>query len=286
MARYPWWKEYYAQERVQKHDTIVEECRRAHATIIDGEVADVLKHEGILSFPHTYLEDSLEALIGTVDSLYKTGKQKVIALGVLHNIGEDREQKEFSLDGFEHIARIYAEVNGTEPLEIEKVYPPPSKEDGKSYALSLKEAGVALRSKIDGKTAVVMTGDVVHYGYGYLRGNERAYELAPTEKEIAAEKNHEKTINAWIDEGLDLVYRKKDYDAFLNEHKPKALNDQGAIALMASELLGDGLEYRTFYRKLSDYSGVLNENLKVHTVKKPTVVASVFYGVWPKAGGG
>lgn len=118
MARYPWWKEYYARERAQKHDIIVEECRRAHTTIIDREVADVLQHGGICSFPHTRLEDSLEAIIRIVGALYKTGKRKVIALGVLHNAGEDREKKEFSLDGFEHIAKMYAEINGTEPLEM------------------------------------------------------------------------------------------------------------------------------------------------------------------------
>ncbi len=273
MARYPWWKEYYARERVQKHDTIVEECRRAHATIIDGEVADVLNRGGILSFPHTRIEDSLEALIRIVAGLYKTGKRKVIALGVLHNSGEDREQKEFSLDGFEHIARMYAKVNGAEPLEIEKIYPP-LKEEGKPDVQTLGAAGEALREKVDSRTAVVMTGDLVHYGHAYLRGGEAGYELAPKEDEIDA-GNHEKIINAWIDEGLELVYHKKDYEAFLGKHKPVALNDQGRVAIMASSFLGNGLEYKIFYRKLSDYSGVLN-------AKKPTVVASVFYGVQPK----
>lgn len=284
MARYPWWKEYYARERVQKRGAIAEACKRAPATT-DGEVSGVLERGGILSFPHTRIEDSLEALVRTVDSLYKTGKQKVIALGVLHNVGEGSEEKEFSLDGFEHIAKVYADVNGIKPIEIEKVYPP-LKEEEKPHIQTLEEAGEALRGKMDDKTAVVMTGDLVHYGHGYLRGGERGYELAPREEDIDSEKNHEEKINGWIDEGLDLVYHKKDYDAFLNKHKPKALNDQGAVAIMASALLGDGLEYGIFYGKLSDYSGVLSGNLKTRTVKKPTVVASVFYGVWPKARAG
>lgn len=238
---------------------------------LDNGVADVLKTGGILSFPHTRLEDSLEAPIRIVDGLYKTGKRKVIALGVLHNnSGEDNgEQKEFSLDGFEHIARMYAEVNGTEPLEIEKVYPPtPPKEYGKSEVQTLKAAGEALRAKVvsSDTTAIVMTGDLVHYGHAYLKSGK--------ENEIDAE-NFEKTINSWIDEGLETVYHKNDYETFLSEHNPKALNDQGRVAIMASAFLGDKLEYKIFYRKLSDYSNVLG-------AKKPTLVASVFYGVQPK----
>lgn len=273
MARCPWWKEYYALERAQKRGEIETAVRERGRAPLDDEVADVLNRGGILSFPHTRLEDSLDALIRIVDGLYKTGKRKVIALGVLHNSGEDREQKEFSLDGFEHIAKMYAEANGTEPLEIEKVYPPP-KDNGNPDVQTLEAAGEALRGKVGSDTAVVMTGDLVHYGHAYLRGGESGYELAPKEDEIDAE-NHEKIINAWIDEGLELVYHKKDYGTFLNKHKPRALNDQGRVAIMASAFLGDGLEYKLFYRKLSDYSSVLD-------AKKPTVVASVFYGVQPK----
>lgn len=273
MARYPWWKEYYARERAQKRGEIETAVRERGRAPLDGEVADVLNRGGILSFPHTRLEDSLDAIIRIVDGLYKTGKRKVIALGVLHNSGEDRERKEFSLDGFEHIARMYAKVNGAEPLEIEKIYPP-LKEEGKPDVQTLEAAGEALREKVDSRTAVVMTGDLVHYGHAYLRGGEAGYELAPKEDEIDVE-NHEKIMNTWIDEGLELVYHKKDYEAFLGKHKPVALNDQGRVAIMASSFLGDRLEYKIFYRKLSDYSDVLN-------AKKPTVVASVFYGVQQK----
>lgn len=266
MARYPW-KEYYALERAQKRgeiETAVRKCGLTSAT--DSDVSGVLKSGGILSFPHTHIEDSLEALIRIVDSLYKTGKRKVIALGVLHNSsGDGRDQKEFSLDGFEHIARMYAEVNGTEPLEIDKVYPP-DEQDGKPYVQKLEAAGKALRDTVDGRTAVVMTGDLVHYGHAYLKNGK--------ENEIDA-RNFEKTIISWIDEGLELVYRKKDYDTFLSKHKPKAMNDQGRVAIMASAFLGDDLDYKIFYRKLSDYSNVLG-------AKKPTLVASVFYGVQPK----
>ncbi len=269
MARYPW-KEYYALERAQKHgeiETAVRKCGLTSATD-SYDVSNVLKSGGILSFPHTLLEDSLEALIRIVDGVYKTGKRKVIALGVLHNnSGDGREQKEFSLDGFEHIAKMYAEVNGTEPLEIDKVYPP-DEQDGKPYIQTLKAAGEALRDKvvISDTTAVVMTGDLVHYGHAYLKSGK--------ENEIDVE-NVEKIINSWIDEGLELVYHKKDYDTFLSKHKPKALNDQGRVAIMASAFLGDNLEYKIFYRRLSDYSNVLG-------AKKPTWVASVFYGVQPK----
>ena len=77
-----------------------------------------------------------------------------------------------------------------------------------------------------------------------------------------------------IDEMLNLLYRKRDRESFL-EMGIGNLNDQIANGTALASLLEGDLEYRIFYRRSTDYSGVLGS-------EKPTVVASVFYGVWPK----
>jgi len=264
------WKEHYKKERevrMKELEDIVKDI--GEAPMIDSEVADVLENKGILSFSHTYLNDSLEAVVRTIDTLYKTGKEKVIALGVLHSLEEDAKNDEFSLDNFEYIAKMYARVNKLKPIKIKKVYPP-RKENDKSYIQTLKKAGEVLRAKFDDKTAVVMTGDLVHYGYGYLTAEEKEC------GRIIDDEGYEKTINTWVNEGLDLVYHKKDYEQFLKKQwSLEVKNDQVAVAIMASAFLGENLDYKIIYKKLSDYSEIVEPH------KKPTVVASVFYGVKP-----
>ena len=74
---------------------------------------------------------------------------------------------------------------------------------------------------------------------------------------------------------MDLVYHKKDYEQFLKKQwNLEVKNDQVAVAIMASAFLGENLDYKIIYKKLSDYSTILDK-------PKPTEVASVFYGVKP-----
>lgn len=276
MKKQKFWKAHYAQERNQRRRELVDIVRASwEEPMIDAEdteVIKVLKNNGILSFPHTYLDDSLEAVLRTVNSLYKTQKEKVIALGVLHGNSESSEDEEFSLDTFEDIVRLYASVNQLKPIKIKKLYPP-RKETGKSYIQTLKEAGESLRAEVDNKTAVVMTGDISHYGYGYLTDEEKQA------GRIIDEEGYQNLIENWINEGLDLVYHKKDYEEFLRKQwNSEVKNDQVAVAIMASAFLGENLDCKMMSKhvKLSDYSKIVPPH------KKPTVVASVFYGVTNK----
>jgi predicted class III extradiol MEMO1 family dioxygenase len=50
----------------------------------DERILDVMKNQGIISFPHTVLEYSGEMITRVVTSLYASGVEKVIALGVIH----------------------------------------------------------------------------------------------------------------------------------------------------------------------------------------------------------
>jgi hypothetical protein len=71
---------------------------------------------------------------------------------------------------------------------------------------------------------------------------------------------------------MRLLYKNNDPEGYL-DHCKKTLNDQMGPALAAISILGGNIAYRIFNLSLTDYSKVLNRD-------KPTMVSSVFYGIW------
>ncbi len=257
------WSDYYKNERNRRDVELRDSIREAWGVIDDDGPLEVLEKGGALSFPHTYIDGSLEALIRTIRAIYRSGKRKVLAMGVLHRGHYGRPDLEFSLDGFRDISRIFSQELGLPLLEIEEVFMPLHGRVDDDLSLFVEDHlrfGQELRGRVDGDTAIVLTGDLTHFGHGY------GIEDIP--------KDHEKVIFHHIGEMLDLLYGKRDLLSFVEMAKVR-LNDQIANGTSLASLLEGDLEWRIFYQRLSDYSEVLE-------TEKPTVVASVFYGVWPR----
>ncbi len=257
------WSDYYRRERNSRDVELRDSVREVWNVTDDEGPREVLEKGGALSFPHTHINGSLEALIRTIRAIHRSGKNKVLAIGVLHGGYYDRPELEFSLDGFRAVSVIFSEELGLPPLEIDEVFLPFRGRLGEDLSVFAEEYlrfGRELRGRVDDDTAIVLTGDLTHFGHGY------GVEDIP--------EDHERMIFHNIEEMLDILYRKGDHLSFVEMAK-KRLNDQIANGTALASLLEGPLDYRIFYGRLSDYSDVLE-------TEKPTVVASVFYGVWPK----
>ncbi len=257
------WSDYYKRERSRRDVELRDSVREAWNVSGDDGPREVLEKGGALSFPHTHIDGSLEALIRTIRAIYRSGKNKVLAIGVLHGGNYERPDLEFSLDGFRELSKIFSQELGLDPLNIDEVFVPLHGRVDEDLSIFIDDHvrfGRELRNRADNDTAVVLTGDLSHFGHGY--GTKVITEDA------------EKMIFRNIEEMLDILYRERDLLSFV-EMARKRLNDQIANGTALASLLEGDLDHRIFYGRLSDYSEVLESG-------KPTVVASVFYGVWPK----
>jgi hypothetical protein len=256
------WKDYYSGERERSISTIDEKILELWEKE-DPVVDDVMKSNGILSFPHTCLSSSMIPLIRTVRSILKTGKKKIIAFGVMHGISGFDPINEFSLDGFRFILHRTGEILGMEVPDTVEYFLPPSRVDPERPVRIIEDLSGFVDASIpslDPQTAIVLTGDLSHYGPFY--GTEKM------------EGSPERSILSWIERGLELVFLEKDYRQYL-EHSFTVKNDQWAPAIAASMLLPDNLSFEMISCELTDYSFILGTD-------PPCLVASVFYKVIPR----
>lgn len=254
------WKQYYEDERTSRRKELEDRMRQAWDQD-DPEVLKVLQKGGALSFPHSYLDTSFDALLRTVRAIHRSGKKKVLAIGVMHYIG-DEIPLEFSLDGFRFVMDLARDLFSTDEIPVREAFffrdevPLSDTEGIVNYIVG---KGKRTEPQPDDETAIVMTGDLSHYGHAY------GMEDTVPEYESLMKKN--------VERSLELLYRKKDPIAFM-EHARASHNDQAYPALALSGMLKGDLEYRIFDFGISDYSNVLEK-------PEPSVVASVFYGVNP-----
>lgn len=254
------WKGFYKHERNLEAAYIDERI----ASLIDAEdpeVQEIIDRGGILSFPHTILEGSLDPIIRTVKALMNSDKEKVIAIAVLH-YGNHGPFDEFSLDTFEYVFNRIKNQLGLEYPVLERVYPPFSHEshfDEEKDRLEQVMSEVDwFRNNVNGSTAVVITGDLCHYGMTYGLESE--------------DPDIQKLIDDLVVKGLDLLYKEDDILNYL-EFTKESKNDQRVPGIIVKELLGDNLDYKIFQRKISEYTDVLE-------MDTPHYVASYFYGAW------
>ncbi len=255
------WKSYYRAERESRKEELVRRMEEQW-TQEDEEVTIFLKEGGLLSFPHTYLDQSMEPLLRTVKAIYSSNKRKVVALGVLHNsIKVTGIEDEFCLDGFKYMLDLAAERFGLPAIEVEELFITRDKDldpmDIRGIIDRLVARGKMIGSELGPDTALVITGDLSHYGHGY-------------QTEDIVRDPSSLIVEQWS-LSLDLLYKKKDMTSFIPQAR-MCMNDQVFVGIAASAALGDDLEYKVFSQGLADYSSVLE-------TERPTVVASVFYGV-------
>ncbi|MGA1822088.1 MAG: hypothetical protein ACMUIG_06145 [Thermoplasmatota archaeon] len=255
------WKRYYREERVSRREEIKRRLEE-YLSSDDPPVDRILGSGGALSFPHTHLDHSMIPVVRTVAGILRGGYGQIIALGVFHRMSEWDVKQEFSLDGFLDILDLAVEISGCSNPDVSSVYLPRKREivnDIEGTVSDLMDLGKEIARGLNENTALVMTGDLVHYGYGY--GFEDPLE-DPTD-----------LINRWVREELDDVYLGKDYISYLPKSSSR-MSDHGYVAVAASAILGPDLRYEIISSENADYSRILQ-------VPSPTLVASVLYGVYP-----
>ena len=255
------WKGFYKNERSLQAQ-LIEDRLTFLMNNDDPEVLNVVERGGILSFPHTMLSGTLDPVIRTAKALLDSGKDHVIALAVLH-YGNHGPSDEFSLDTFIHVFNKLKEDLGIDYPSLECLYPPSNRvpyKDEEDRMIRAQEEAECLRGRIDGSTAVVMTGDLCHYG--------QDYSITSSDPDIEGQTHR------WIEKGMDVLYGEGDLMGFL-DHSHKIGNDQRTVGIMARTILGNDLEYKFFQKKFVDYTEVLEKDT-------PHLVASYFYGVWKR----
>jgi len=230
----------------------------------DPEVLSIINRAGVLSFPHTYLDSSLLPLARTVNAIYRSGVKKVLALGVVHLSLHDIS-KEFSLDGLRHFMDLASRVHRKDPIPLEEHYVTRDREIGpddlERIAEDMEAKGLEFRRSAVPDTAVVMTGDLSHWGHAYMP-------VVPSVEPYGQ-------LPIRIRDALDQLFLRKDHMTYLRKSR-ELLNDQMYLGVFVSSFLGEPLDYRILSEELTDYSTVLGS-------ERPTLVASMFYGVWRKA---
>jgi predicted class III extradiol MEMO1 family dioxygenase len=255
------WKQFYSRER-ERYRHSIDECIVGWRDRKDEKVGKVIAKGGALSFPHTYLSSSMEAQVRTASAVISLKRKKVIAFGVLHRISRTIEY-EFSLDNFLYILERTADLHNVDPPEVETIFLPRLQynENGPQRMVQdLTDEVEHITKKDLSDTAFVLTGDLCHYGRKY--GTEN----------IVEDPDH--MILDRIREGLDLIYLRNDNKGYIS-HARSNLNDQWAIAVALRSLLPEQLQWEILSYHLSDYSKVLDS-------EPPCLVASTFYGVFPR----
>jgi len=190
-------------------------------------------------------------------------------------IGRDRRgllAEEFSLDTFFSLLHYYYLLHDHPLPQIVPLYIGMTRNPlTGSFAIAGRIAA-AVRNMITTKTAIVATGDVVHYGSGY----------SPREVIIGMPDDADelkKRLRDELEKVLIQVINRREYqlaflrlDRFLN-------NDQRYLLPVVAEILGNRAEYDIISFALSDYS-------RINDAPTPCVVASslVAYRPGPYAG--
>ncbi len=178
---------------------------------------------------------------------------------------------EFSLDSFLSLLAFYAGVKKRKPLPVLTLYVGPTRDPvtgGFDVADRLAES---LSSWIEPGTAIVTTGDLVHYGTAY----------GPPER-MAGRPEAPAALEAFFARetrtALDLAFEAQDRAAAFECSTTVLQNDQRNILPVLTHLLGPGAGHRVLSFSLSDYAGILE-------VASPCVVASALVAFLPPSNG-
>ncbi len=166
---------------------------------------------------------------------------------------------EFSLDTFAGVLRVAADAVGRPPLPVLPIFIGMTR-DPVSGAFAVAEAVADwMRSCVDSRTAVVATGDLVHYGTAYggawIDGNPLSGET------IAG------VLRPEVERTLRAAFVARDWDGAYRQSREILGNDQREMLAVLSSYLGPGASAAILTFDLSDYSSILG-------VESPCFVAS------------
>ncbi|MFA5953107.1 MAG: hypothetical protein WC812_00785 [Candidatus Pacearchaeota archaeon] len=249
------WKKFYKNERNAKEEEIKYLSRAYWNKRKTSKEIDRLLDKGVVSFPHTKLIHSLKPILEILTSIYKLKKEKIVLIGVLHGLEKNSEKEEFSLDNFIAISKTFTKENNLPHLKIKKIFHEKmikkrTEKNILNYIKKLKEQSKKLKKGIDSKTALIITGDIMHN---------------------VGSPDKLKFIKKRIIKNLKFCYEKKDYLKFFKDCL-KIHGDHIATSIITSELLGKRLKIKILSIRLTNYKDEIK-------TKDPSKVSSVVYGV-------
>jgi hypothetical protein len=166
---------------------------------------------------------------------------------------------EFSLDTFLAVLAEFARARGAEPLPVLPVYVLLTWDPGGSFATASRVAS-ELATLRRGRTAIVATGDLVHYGNAYSTAEEMAG--LPVEAGALTAR-----FRAEVEAALTAALARREYEVFYRRSLAALKNDQRNLLPVIAELLGRGAAHEIASFALTDYSAIRG-------VAPPCVVAS------------
>ena len=256
------WKEHYRREREELGP------QGLRALVLRAREVPLPEH-GALIFPHTHLRSSGELTAAVARACVLSGRDEVLALGVLHGAREEdaplvararagdaharralrglhgpggHTSEEFSLDGFAALLEVAAEVAGKKPPRLVERYPflvGPTAGDlpGFEELIRLRERGAAL----------VATADPIHHGAGY--GTPAASHVRRDAGAAFA--------RATIERGLGLL-AKLDFEGFLADAQEAKSDFRDPGPVLATLLAREGvLSAEVLEVDLADYASTL-----------------------------
>lgn len=176
-------------------------------------------------------------------------------------------ENEFCLDYLHYINQLVAEVLDKDPIPVVPIYCGFSFDPCSGSFKIAKELAKEINVLNDGSTAILTTGDVVHFGHNYSEASD-----------IKAKPNQIDKLEGYffnkIKETFSTVFDDHNYWKGFELLNYELKSDQRLLLPVLSEVLLPQQTHFHFYDyKLSDYSDVWG-------VKKPSVVASAIYKLY------
>ena len=284
------WKDYYARERAALGgEGLCARLEQAEGWVDPLRAA--LAHGGALVFPHTRLEVSGDLPAAVALAVVRSGREEVLALGVLHGAREGdaalvqaaragdpaaratlrrvhgpgvpddagRWEEEFSLDNFGALLEAAARRDGRPAPRVVRRFPfltgpTPADLPGVAELAALVARGAAL----------VATTDPIHHGLGYGMPPEETWPLAAAATATRA--------RAAVEEGFQRLAA-RDYAAFL-DHAAALRSDFRDVGPVLAHLRPAATHFALHDLRLVDYAEAL-------AAEPPTWVAAALAAFSP-----
>lgn len=261
------WKSYYALERERLG-------ARGLERLLERAPEVTLPEPGALVFPHTRLELSGELVAAAALACVRSGRESVLALGVLHGAREadaalvaqarageraalaelrrvhgpeGYASEEFSLDGFAALLELAARREGRPAPRLLARYP---------FLVGERPLDLPgldeLRALVEGGAALVATADPIHHGAGY--GTPEGEWLSAQDP-----RTHE-LARARVARGFELLVA-RDFTGFLEHARRERsdFRDPGPVlaTLLLERASGRALSATVLDLALVDYAPVV-----------------------------
>jgi len=235
----------------------------AYSVALDESAADVERTEAFRVVEGTFAVDANSAGLETPFGLQPVAVPDETA-GILRVDRAGLLRDEFSLDTFLAILRLGSDVLGRPPIPVEPLFVGMTRHAVTGAFDVARSTAHWLRARLSPATAVVATGDLVHFGSGYG---------IPSGFPIADGGGLERRLRIEVSETLSLALRDGDLEGAYRRSKDVLRNDQREILPVIAEFLGRASRFEIVRFDVTDYADLLE-------VSRPCVVASalVVYG--------